>query len=58
MAKKNKEVKRSNAKGKKITVTAGVSSDGKQPVWLFTNLDRSGKFAFDVIRRDFDHQDM
>ncbi len=57
MAKKSKEVKQSKTTSKKTAVTAAVSSDRERPVWLFTNLDREGQFAFDTNRPDFDHKD-
>ncbi len=34
------------------------SSDGLKIAWCFDRVDRSGKFAFDPFRSDFDHKEM
>ena len=53
---------KSNAKGTRKTAGKNIKetqkkkdpSDDCLSVWLFTNVDRDGKFAFDVGRDDFD----
>ena len=45
--------------GKKIAskehvVIERVSYDSCKPAWMFDRIDRNGKFAFDVSRKDFD----
>ena len=57
MAKKNKEVRQLKTKGKKTAITTAVSSDSKRPIWIFRNLYRACKFAFDTKRADFDYRD-
>lgn len=54
---KEKKIKQSSPRGKKHTVISAASSDGKWPIWRFTNLDKDGEFAFDVNRTDFDSKD-
>ena len=56
MAKK-KNIPKDNIKGNKTIITQAVSSDQERPVWSFANIDKSGKFAFDVTREEFNHQD-
>lgn len=34
------------------------STDNEHPVWSFDNIDRDGKFAFDVERSDFQHKEV
>lgn len=55
--------KRTNQKGQhkasKHTIKEnGYSSDGKQIIWLFDMIDRSGDFAFDLNRGDFLHKEV
>ena len=54
--------KKTNQKNKvdvhKHTIkTEGYSSDNKKVVWRFDMIDRSGKFAFDLNRDDFQYKD-
>lgn len=53
--------KRTNQKGKitafKRTIKEeGYSSDKKKVIWCFDQIDRDGKFAFDLDRDDFQHK--
>lgn len=57
MAKKEKVVKGAVTPSKKRTSVPILPSEQKNPIWLFTNLDRDGDFAFDVNRDDFDYCD-
>lgn len=55
---KNKELKQKDArKGKELPKTR-KSTDGCYPVWIFTEIDRAGKFAFNVNREDFMHREV
>lgn len=51
MAKKIKKTKNTT---EKRTVQVSYSSDLMKPVWLFDKIDKSGPYAFDVNRIDFD----
>lgn len=56
-------VKRTNQNGQhkasKHTVKEeGYNSDGKQIIWRFDMIDRSGVFAFDLNRDDFLHKEV
>lgn len=33
------------------------SSNDKNPIWVFDDLDKSGKFAFDINRDDFKYKE-
>lgn len=54
----NKELKTNDYKGKKVLLNFTNSTDVQCPVWLFSNIDRAGKFAFDVNREDFKHAEV
>lgn len=59
MAKKtNKQVKKTESKKNKSTVRIYEGTDKEFPVWIFTDIDKSGKFAFDLNRPDFRHQEV
>lgn len=50
---KNKNTKKSSVRTSKRTSISSYSSDDMQAVWRFDMLDRSGDFAFDINRADF-----
>lgn len=55
MAKKtHKKANISNSK--KTVINAGYSSDKEKVIWCFDKIDRSGKFAFDSNRPEFQHK--
>lgn len=56
MAKKTNQKNRNGADKRTIKKT-GESSNNKKVVWRFDMIDRSGKFAFDLNRKDFRHKD-
>lgn len=58
MKNNEKKVVGSENKTREKTVS-GVrySSNSKTPIWLFDNLDRTGKFAFDLERKDFNYKE-
>lgn len=43
---------------KRVVEREKGSTDNLCSVWVFTNVDREGKFAFDVSRGDFRHKDV
>ena len=43
---------------KRIPEEKRYSSDGLTLVWCFDRVDRTGKFAFDPSRTDFDHREI
>jgi hypothetical protein len=52
-----------NVRGKKVSSkekVAGekISYDGLCPIWVFDRIDRDGRFAFNVLRSDFDSKDV
>ena len=54
--------KKTNRKGsysasKKTVSSESHSTDGKKVVWCFDMIDRSGKFAFDLEREEFQHKE-
>jgi len=57
MAKK-KVVGRYSGQGKQIPEGRRYSSDGSKIAWCFDRIDRSGKFAFDPSRPDFNHKEL
>jgi len=52
----NKRVNSSKKQNKKRVIISPVSSEGKCPIWVFTNIDNDGAFAFNPSREDFDSQ--
>lgn len=54
----NKQTKKTADKKGKSTVKTTEGTDKEYPVWMFTNLDKAGKFAFDTNRADFQHQEV
>ena len=48
--------RKSAVKPSKTTVRVSESSENLKVLWLFDRLDKSGKFAFDISRPDFDHK--
>lgn len=57
MAKK-KVVDSPSQRVKQIAGEKRYSSDGLKLTWRFDRVDRSGKFAFDPSRSDFDHREI
>lgn len=56
-----KQLKKSKVKKGKIYVKESkpvISTDGENIIWLFDKIDRSGIYAFDVNRPDFDHKEV
>lgn len=54
---KGKKIPQNKHRGNKTIISNPVSSDQDRPVWSFANIDKSGKFAFDTTRKEFNHQD-
>jgi len=50
-----KSLREQHYNGKKNIAGQRKSTDNKRPVWIFTNVDMAGKFAFDIHRDDFQH---
>lgn len=58
MAKRiNKKTKRSTDTNTKNTIRIEKSTDNHTIVWKYDRIDRSGKFAFNLSRDDFNHKD-
>lgn len=57
MAKK-KVIGGGHPSGKKSTEEKRYSSDGAKLVWCFDRVDRTGKFAFNPDRVDFNHKEI
>ena len=57
MAKKNKQIRGKIQKAQKTFSGIEFNSDTECPIWLFDLLDRSGPFAFDTSRPDFQHKE-
>lgn len=55
---KNKNVKSTKIKSERKVVENAVNSDTDCPIWIFTDIDRDGYFAFDVRRDDFNHYEV
>ena len=55
MVKKTNQKKKADAQ-KHTIKTDGYTTDNKKVVWRFDMIDRSGKFAFDLNRRDFKYK--
>ena len=56
-----KQWKKSKAKKDKNYVKESkpvISTDGEKIIWVFDKIDRSGNYAFDVNREDFDHKEV
>lgn len=56
-----KQYKKNDKRPKRKSVTTlniATPSDGKLVVWIFDNIDRAGKFAFDISRKDFKPYDI
>ena len=51
---KNKHIKGTTGKNNREAKSRRDPSEDCFPVWIFTKVDVSGKFAFDVSRHDFD----
>lgn len=43
---------------RKVVQGGKNSTDGEKIIWRFDRLDRSGAFAFDLSREDFNHREM
>ncbi len=56
-----KQLKKGRAKKDKNYVKESkpvISTDGEKIIWMFDKIDRSGNYAFDVNRVDFDHKEV
>lgn len=53
-----KQIKKTTDKKEKSIVKISEGTDKEYPVWIFTNIDKAGKFAFDLKRTDFQHQEV
>lgn len=51
-----KKTKRNISINKHAVKVDGYSTDNKKVIWRFDMVDRSGKFAFDLMREDFRHK--
>lgn len=59
MARRNKTIGGGKpAEYKKAIPDGKKSTDGEKIIWRFDRLDKSGPFAFDLSRSDFDHREM
>ncbi len=58
MAKQLKKVKAKRDKKYVKETKPVISTDGENIIWLFDKIDRSGSYAFDVNREDFDHKEV
>lgn len=56
MAASKKQTQKRLCQQSKIAERSSISSDRKAPVWIFDKIDRSGDYAFDVSREDFNHK--
>lgn len=52
---KYKKTKTSHEKFKRATVKNEIGYENAVPVWMFDKIDRNGKFAFDLKRKDFEY---
>lgn len=52
---KYKKTKASQEKFKRTTVKNEIGYENSVPVWMFDKIDRNGKFAFDLKRKDFEY---
>lgn len=43
---------------KRVVIEKTNSTIKETPIWRFDKLDRTGKFAFDLSRKDFDHKEI
>lgn len=53
-----KQTKKRQINTEKSTVKIQEGTDKEYPVWIFTNIDKAGKFAFDLKRTDFLYQEV
>lgn len=51
-----KKTKKDNKVREKRTVITPNSSENKNVLWAFDNIDRGGDFSFDINRKDFNHK--
>ena len=55
---RKKEIKTtSKSNNKKNVISKKCNTDALCPVWIFTNIDKSGEYAFDLDRKDFQHKE-
>ena len=50
----SKRARKTVGKSIKTTQKAKDPTEDCLPIWTFTDIDKSGKFAFDICRKDFD----
>ena len=54
-----KRAKKNDKQRDKTTHSKPIkSSDTLKPIWMFDMIDKGGKFAFDVLRDDFNHKEV
>jgi 5S rRNA maturation endonuclease (ribonuclease M5) len=54
-----KKILKQNRKRHEKKISGEIkNTDRECPVWVFTDIDRSGKFAFDLSRDDFEHKEV
>lgn len=56
MKNRKKVTKKEQSSPGKRTIKQNSGSNDKKPIWLFSELDRAGSFAFDVTRPCFEHK--
>lgn len=47
-----------SSRDKKVAIAQSGSAIREKPVWRFDMIDRDGKFAFDLSRKDFQHKEV
>ena len=52
-----KQTVRMSGRSEKQTVRLMGSSENELSIWRFDKIDRNGKFAFDIRRKDFQHKE-
>ena len=57
MSKREKTTRQQYKNAFKETIRNASSSNGKKAIWLFDEIDKSGHFAFDILREDFQHKE-
>jgi len=58
MAKQLKKCKATKDKNYVKESKPAISTDGEKIIWMFDKIDRSGNYAFDVNRKDFNHKEV
>ena len=58
MGNKQKRVVAERKNQKQVVIKHSGSTIRQKPIWRFDKIDRSGKFAFDLSRADFQHREV